>query len=283
MRAFVEIYMPGNGAERHELATGRTIVGTGEAATICLPISTGLEAEQLEILVIDQHVCLQVPANIEGRITFEGTQQREFRVPFGAEVFIGNIRLAFLQLGNRSRVHPVLLLAAPLVLVLAGLAIDNSASPINVTYREVPAPALFDEDESAQCPQVDSEASVRRAQDDERAAQAKLERSAFVVQDGPEGATLLQRARVCFAQAGRAEDAARVREMLARSRDRLNEQYTSLRLRLRLALDRERPCDALSAIRQLESLLLHRDALAYRQWLSQLGHRLDCQLTPTSP
>jgi hypothetical protein len=278
MHAFVEIHIPGKAAERHVLTSERTTLGTAPGATIRLPALPGLEAAQLELQVGAKDVRVQVPPGTFGHFLFEGTKQRRAHIPFGAEAFVGNVRLSFLRASNRKGIHPALLLMAPMVLVLTGLGTYGVAGPFDVAASDPPAPTLYDALEQVSCPETDRPALAKRAQDQELRARAKFERSAFVESDGLEAIVLLQRAYVCWQQTGQLENAARVQGELRHYQERLDEYYAGLRLQLRLALDQNRPRDALAATRELQCLLAHRTAPAYRQWLTRLEQTLETRV-----
>jgi hypothetical protein len=275
MKTFVEIHCPGAYAERHELAAERVSIGTGTEATIRVPSVTGLESEQVELFAGDQDVRVQIPPGVKGKLVFEGAEQRRVRVPIGGEVFIDNVRLSFLRVSAHRRLHPLLLLAIPSVAILAGLGAHNATQPGDPCSIEVPAPALFDAHQVATCPNTDPLAAEHRARQDERAARAKQERSAFFSSDGPEAAALLQQAMACFQRANKRNDAERVSRELLLWKGRLNEHYATLRLRLRAALDNDRTTDALSAVKELKSLLAHQQDSPYRQWLMQVGRDVE--------
>jgi hypothetical protein len=196
-------------------------------------------------------------------------------VPWGGEVFIGNVRLTFLKDSPNRRTSPVLLLLTPVVFIVLGLGAYQAALPDDAYTHEVPAPPLFDEHQVSQCPEAEPSVAERRARLDERAALAKQERSAFDATDGMDAVSLLREAQACFQSADQADNASRMTDELSRWSGRLNEQYTTLRLRLRVALDKERHADALATVRELQTLLAHLKEGPYRQWLGQLGQTLE--------
>jgi len=278
MSTFVEIHWPGACAERHKLNAERVSIGTGAEASIRVPSTTGFENEQLELFTGEHDVRVQIPPGIKGRLTFEGTELRRVRVPIGGEVFVGNVRLSFLRSSAHRRIHPLLLLAMPGVAIVAGFGAYNVIQPNDPSSHEVPAPSLFDDHKTLTCPDADQLAAERRAQQYERAARAKRERSAFFSSDGPDAVALLYRAMTCFERANKHDDAERIGEESSHWKEQLNERYTTLRLRLRAALDNERTGDALSAVKELKSLLAHQQDGPYRQWLEQVGRNTESKL-----
>jgi hypothetical protein len=275
VKYFIEIQVPGTSPQRHELVGERLTLGTGSQASIQAPSISGFEAEQLEIFTSDQGARVQVPTGMNGALVFDGAEHRRVRVPWGGEVFVGNVRLTFLRVSAKKGTSPVLLLVAPIVFIVLGLGAYGAGLPDDVSNREVPAPLLFDEQQVSRCPASEPDVAEHRARDDERVALAKQERSAFSATDGVDALTIFREAHVCFQSAGKAEEAARAADELSLWSGRLNEQYATLRLRLRVALDKERSADALEATKELQGMLAHQDEGPYRQWLVQLARTLE--------
>jgi hypothetical protein len=278
MKHFVEIHIPGSSAQRHELLGNRTTLGTGAEASIRVSESSGLAAEQVELFTGDQVVSVQVPTGSKGALVFEGSEHRKVSVPWGGELFVGNVRLTFLRDSKASRTSPVLLLLAPVVFIALGLGAYRAASQNDVSAREVPAPVLFDDRQVGQCPERESSIAEHRARDHERAALAKEERSAFDATDGVDAVSLFREAQACFQLAGKADDVTRVANEFTQWSGQLNEQYATLRLQLKVALDKQRHADALAAVKELQALLAHQEEGPYRQWLGQLSRTLEQKL-----
>ena len=279
MKYFVEIHIPGRNPQRHALLGDRLTLGTGAAASIRVPACTGFEAEQLELFTNDHGVRVQVPTGTQGALVFDGSEHRSVSGPWGCEVFVGNVRLAFLSDSSGRRSSPVLLLLAPVVLILSGLGAYRAALPNDASALEVAAPPLFDEQPIGSCSQSEPGVAEHRARDDERAALAKEERSAFDATDGMDAVPLFNQALACFQVVGKTEDISRVASELSSWRSRLNEQYATLRLRLRLSLDSERHADALAAANELRALLAHQQEGPYWQWLVQISRTLEHKLS----
>jgi len=274
VRIFVEIHVAGRNPERHELIGDRVTLGTGKDAAIRFRDTSSFGAEFVEVITGERGVCVEVPTGTKGTLTFEGKEHRRVRVPFGGEVFVGARRLTFLTVEVRHR-SPVITLFAAVALFALGLRVYQASKPEDLTTREVVPPGLFDGQESERCVETQADSALKRAQRDERAAQAKVERSAFVAQDGISAAALLQRAHACYEVAGDSEGATRMRGELSRQTERLNEQYATLRLRLRVALEGDRYGEALEAVRDLEGLLASQADSAYRHWLILLQGTLE--------
>ena len=274
MRIFVEIHVAGRNPERHELIGDRVTLGTGRDAAIRFRDTSGFGADLVEVITGERGVCVEVPTGTKGTLTFEGKEHRRVRVPFGGEVFVGARRLTFLTVEVRHR-SPVITLGAVVALIALGLRLHQASKPEDPTTREVVPPGLFDGQESERCAENQANLALKRAERDERAAHAKVERSAFVAQDGISAATLFQRARACYEVAGASEGATRMQGELSQQTERLNEQYATLRLRLRVALDGDRYGEALEAVRDLDGLLARQADSAYRRWLILLQRTLE--------
>ncbi len=275
MKTFVEIHVPGASTERHELVGDRLTLGNGAAASIRVTAALGLEAGHVELFAGEQGVQVQVPMGTKGSLVFEGNEHRTVQVPWRGEVFIGNVRLTFLVASSNKSACPLLLLLTPVVFIVLGLGAYRAALPDDASTHEVLAPALFDEHQVSQCPEGESSIAEHRAHEDERAALAKQERSAFDPTDGVDAVSLLREAQACFQAAGKADEVARVAEELTRWSGWLNAQYATVRLRLRVALDKERPTESMAALRELQALLAHQQDTPYWQWLVQLGRTLE--------
>lgn len=276
MKAFVEIHWPGGFAERHELTAERVSIGTGTQATIRVPVSTGFESEQLELFTGEHDVRVQIPPGTKGRITFDGAEERRVRVPLGGEVFVGNVRLSLLGATAHRRIPPLLLVAMPGLAIMAGFRTYEAIQPDAPSSHEVPAPSLFDDQPTLACATTDPLVAEHRARQDERTARAKRERAAFFPSDGPDAAALLDQAAACFERANKHDDAQRIVRELSQWRQQLIERYASLRLRA--SLDNERTADALSAVKELKSLLAHQQDGPYRQWLEHVHRTLEAKL-----
>jgi len=274
MKMFVEIHIAGSNPERHELVGERVTLGTAEVAMIRFNQACGFGAELVEVFPGEQGVRVDIPTGMKGTLTFEGTEQRRVRVPFGGEVFVGTGRLTFLKVLERRR-SPVVMLGATVALLALGLQVYRSSVPEDPTTHDVAPPGLFDGQAAEVCAEAQADVALGKAQNDERAAYAKVERSAFVVEDGVVAVRLFQHARACYEVAGKSAELARMVAELQRQTERLNEQYATLRLRLRVALDKDRYSEALGATRDLQGLLSKQADSSYRRWLGQLEQTLE--------
>lgn len=274
MKLYVEVHISGRNPERHELIGDRIALGTSDNAAIRFSPESGFGAELVEVFPGEQDVRVDVPTGTRGILTFEGKEQRRVRVPFGGEVFVGTGRLTFLKVEDKRR-SPVILLGAAFALLGLGLQIYKASVPEDPTTHDVSPSALFDGQENVQCSETQPDVALGKARNDEQAAYAKVERSAFVVQDGLEAASFFRHARACYEVAGKSVDATRMDNAFRQEAERLNEQYATLRLRLRVALDKDRFREALEATRDLQALLSKQPSGPYRRWLGQLEESLE--------
>lgn len=278
MSLYLEIHVRGGNPERHELIGERITVGTAANAAIRLGAVKGSAPELIAIYPGKYNIRVEVATGSEGSLVFEGAPHRQVCVPFGGEVFIGPGRLTFLDVERRQR-SPVVLLGVAVALILIGLGVYQASNPEDPATREVSIAQLLDGQSAEICAESQPDAALSRAQSDERAAYAKLESSAFVTEDGVESVTLLRRAAACYEATQMKEDDGRIRAELQHQTGRLNELYSTLRLRLRLALEKNRFREALDATRDIQALLSAQPDSAYRRWLKDLEHSLERRVT----
>ena len=103
-----------------------------------------------------------------------------------------------------------------------------------------------------------------------------MQRYPFAEQDGVDAVRLYIEAGRCYQIARQANQVIRIHNELAGLKRRLNRDYQSHRLQLRLALDNARYADALREARILRNLLYQRDD-AYTQWLDQVARKIPIQ------
>lgn len=275
MQRFFEIHMSGLRSERRPLTTGLTTIGTGPGDQVRLPSSTGLAPRQLEITNGEKGVQIQIPQGVAGHFIYEGTEQRQVWVPFGGEIFIGKVRVAFPSVKRQRSVHPVLLVLAPIILIAAGLSAYGASPPVDSSPDVVPAPSLFLSQGDAPCAENDPKLALDRAVDDERAAFAKWERSTFFPGEGPRALQLMTFAIACYQRAGTVEEVARLQPTESSWRTRLGTQYAAAQAQLRWALNRGNTGAALGWATKLRTLLEHQQPGPYRQWLDELKRYLE--------
>ena len=150
-----------------------------------------------------------------------------------------------------------------------------------VSSARAEAPALVET--LVTCSASDPTTTVHRALEAERAARAKAQRFLFDFSDGVEALRLYQEAAACFDRAGRTAEATRAQSDLANWQARVNDEYSALRLRLRVALDHDRFADALHATKELQALLSDRVESPYLEWLARVRRELETKASKRQP
>jgi hypothetical protein len=271
MRRYVEVHAPGIGSERHELAVETVVLGTGSDATVRVDRRSLLYARHLELMTTATGVSVAVAPGVDGTFVLEGSERKSALVPWGEEVFLGNVRLTFLETAEAERPSVVLLGFAPVALLVIGFSMFKAVGRDTPSDRSVEAPVLFDE--RVTCSEHDRQVAEHRAREAERAAQAKAERFAFAFRDGVEAGRLFLEAHACLESLGLVNDASRLDDESHRWIGRVNEEYGAARLRLRVALDHRRYAEALAATKEIRALLTGRDG-PYAEWLADVEREL---------
>lgn len=272
MRYFVEIHAAGASAERYELPDGEAALGNGADATVRVE-SAQLSAPLMIVTVQVEKALVRIPDQLPGSLNFRGEVTREAAVPWGEDLYVGGARLAFVaERSDRKNSQGVLLFAALGVLVAAVVAWPRGES--NVATGDALVPPSFAASHPV-CAEQLPDAAMSRAKRLLTTALAKEQRAPFDRRDGVEALGLLNEAQACFERAGAAEDAKKAAEQLGSWKAVLDQEYAALRLRLRMALEQNRPADALLVVRALESLLAGQGTSPYRTWLGGLHQDLE--------
>jgi hypothetical protein len=217
---------------------------------------------------------VRVIADATSGVLYEGIEQREATVGWGAEVFVAGVRLSFLADDvTKRRTNPILVAALGIALVFlawqgAGKATEGAEEGALVEPPSLTPPAT-------PCPETEPALAAQRARGDELAARAKQERYPFDPSEGLAALQRLEAAATCLDAAGTPADAIRIRGARDAFQARLNDDFSALRLRLQLALDQDRPRDALGAVRELEALVAPTGETPYRSGLLTLRQRLE--------
>jgi hypothetical protein len=269
----LEVQAPTRAAEQHELKPGVVSLGSGDHADLRLgapslaPLHLSLEVQLTGVIV-------RVVDGVPSGVLYEGVEQREATVGWGAEIFVAGVRLSFLadDIAKR-RTNPILVAALGIALVVlawqgAGTAAEGAEQSATVEPPSLTPPAT-------PCPEAEPALAAQRARGDELAGRAKQERYPFDASEGLAALQRLEAAAACFETAGAPVDAVRIRSVRDAFQVRLNDDFSALRLRLQLALDQERPSDALGATRELEALVAPMGETPYRSWLLTLRQRFE--------
>jgi hypothetical protein len=236
-----------------------------EAAELAVPLMI-LTAQREQVLV-------QIPEPLSGSVHFRGEASRNAAVPWGEEIYVGRVRLAFIAEVDQGKRSQGLLLGAlaALVAALAGWWAASS-SHVAAGSDATPPPLLGT---SVACREHTPEAALARGDEALATALAKAQRAPFARHDGVEALALLGEAQACFDSTGARDQSAIATAQRERLKAQLDDDYAALRLRLQLALDQNRPAEGLAAVRGLESLLGGLGPSPYRTWLA--GQRRDLE------
>jgi hypothetical protein len=272
----LEVQAPTRPPEQHELKLGVVSLGSGDLAEVRVN-APNLSPLHLSLEVQLTGVTVRVVDGASSGVLYEGMEQREAAVGWGAEVFVAGVRLSFLADDVvERRTNPLLIaaLGAALVVVAwqgAGSAADGDAQGTAVELPSLTPPAT-------PCPEAEPPLATQRARGDELAAHAKQQRYPFDASEGLAALQRLESAAACFDAAGASLDAARTRGERDVFQARLNDDFSALRLRLQLALDHERAADALGAAKAIDELVAPMGETPYRSWLMNVRRRLEQKL-----
>lgn len=274
MRYFIEIHAAGMPSERHDLVDDQASFGTSPEATIRMGGLVQLAVPLLLLAVHPDTITVQIPERIPGTLTFRGEATRSVAVPWGEDVYVGGVRLAFVATnGSRKGPHSVVVLAVTVALLATGAAILQWADPANPTAPDAEPPVLA---AAVGCAEQRVDGASSRAVKALAEAHAKQQRAPFDRTDGVEALKLLGEAKACFDTAGMAAQATAAEREHATWQQQMDEEYAALRLRLRVALDQNRAADALTALKGLEALVVATPTRSpYRAWLSSVRRDLE--------
>lgn len=269
----LEVQAPTRAAEQHELKPGVVSLGSGDQADLRVgaaslaPLHLSLEVQLTGVIV-------RVVEGATSGVLYEGIEQREATVGWGAEVFVAGVRLSFLadDVATR-RTNPLLVAALGVALVILAWQGASTTADSDEQSSVVEPPSLAQP--ATPCPEVEPTVAAQRARGDELAARAKQERYPFDASEGLAALQRLEAAAACFDAAGTPADAIRIRSARDAFQARLNDDFSALRLRLQLALDQQRTGDALGATKELEALVAPMGETPYGSWLLTLRQRLE--------
>jgi hypothetical protein len=260
-------------SERHDLVDDQVSFGTSPEATIRVRESTQLAVSLLLLAVRPDAVTVQIPERIPGTLTFRGQATRAVAVPWGEDVYVGGVRLAFVTTGgSRKGANSAVVLGVTIALLAAAAAILRWSDPASPTAQDADPPVLAS---AASCAEQTRESANGRAAKALDEAHAKQKRAPFDRTDGVEALKLLSEAKACFDMVGLTAQAMAAEQERAAWQQQMDEEYAALRLRLRVALDQNRVADALTALKGLEALVATQARSPYRAWLSSIRRELE--------
>jgi hypothetical protein len=268
MQRFVEIVYE-DGAQKHALTT-RTTLGSDASCDIVLVGHPDIAPRHLVLDPRESGCEVAALPDSAPPITAEGKAHAGGLLPWGTEIHLGAVLLRLESDASTRRTPSIVVLLAPIVLGIALFSILSEGSEGEIA-EEPEAPALFTDD-AVTCSSGAAPAH-HRAERDELAASAKIQRYPFAPRDGVQAVALLAHARACYAASGDGEGATRVEARAARLRTTLVRDYDGARFRLARAIRDENWRSAVEEARALLSLLSGRDG-AYVEWLISLERRL---------
>jgi hypothetical protein len=272
MAHYVEVHAPEKPAERQplkaELLWARSADGEcalyrrGQTETLTpevrlVPKDDGVEIEALRPSV---------------ELVAQGVRVKGLLARWGDEVFVGRVRLAFVEAKGTERSQGVMIILLLLALSAALFAFGGSQA-LDAAGREPAPPALYDG--ARACSASDPTAAEARAIEAERLAKAKRERYAFDTKDGVLALPLFQESSACFRGAGRIQDAQRLAAAFEGWQEKIDGDYAALQVRLRAARNEGRFADARRVTHELLALLTLRGGDAYAEWLQGLDREFD--------
>ena len=279
MKFWIELHCPGCVAARYEILNVHVTMGTGAAATLRVPQATGFQPVHLELTFHTNAMLVKVADSVPTGIFFEGAEHRSITVPLGSEVFVGNARVTVVEDAKRKEsVGTPILLTTAFILGLAGIGIYKFQDIGGLSDAAQNSPLLTD-DRALTCGALEPAVAEHQARERELAATAKKERYPFDPSDGVQALRLLRESQVCYQAAGKSDDAARKLADAENWSRQLNSEYSSLRLRLTLALEQERFADAIDDIRKLHAFLALSGDGPYQQWLTRTRKSLQLRLS----
>lgn len=274
MTNWIEFHVPGVAASRFELAPCPVFVGTGPDSNLRVAQNTGFAARHFRLFPTGDRIEVSLDESVRQGVYHDGTEYRSITVAWGSEIFVGNVRVVLCD--EPDRVSPV----ARLTLLVAACAIGLAGTVLCWLNTSVDAGAPPDEVESLgdgrsiPCASSDPKAALDRAADTERAALAKQQRFSFDSRDGVQALSLLRETEACFRNAGRNEEASRVRSDADKWFQILNTEYSTARLRLTFDLDHGRTVEAIEAIGELQGFMAANGQSPYGHWLTRTRESL---------
>ena len=278
MEAWLEIVREDGTLERQRLEGERITVGRSPAATIPIPDARNLDPEHLMLSPRGEGCWVAVAQGASVPVMVRGAPFQHGIVAWNTELTIGNLKLKIAdslpkekKAGSEKPVSAPVLIAFFVIVPFVGwMLLSDPDTGIDATPA-APAPQVFDE--GATCSTTGGTAR-HHADRDAEAAIAKSERYPFAAQDGVQAVLLFRRSEACYRATGAATEAAQMRREGDTMQRRIEEDYTTHKLRLERALRQARLPDAVIETRAIIEILRHREGHPYLAWLRQLERQL---------
>lgn len=274
MRYFVEIHGAGVVSQRHELLDEQAALGATPEASVRVEMRDGTDMPLILLARQAEAIAVRLPERVPGTLTFRGEPTRTALVPWGEDVYVGSVRLAFVaESGKPGRSGGVVLAVGLLAAAALGAALVGSGQFGTPKQTEIEPPPLGEA--TTTCAEHGIDPAKALASQVLSRARSKRQRAPFDRADGVEALGLFGQAKACFEVAGEPTEAEMARQERAELQTQLDEEYAALRLRLRLSLDQKRYADAAAAVQALERLLAPKGPSPYRAWLTDLRQDLE--------
>jgi hypothetical protein len=270
MEAYVEVIREDGSLERHRIEGDQITVGRSPTAGVPIPDGRDLEPEHLLIAPRGEGCWVAIAQGAKLQAKVRGEAFQHGMVAWNTEIEIGNIKLRVTdslpkekKTGEQKTSPVVMIGAVGIVGILAWTMLSDSGDAGIETQAPAEPLALFEE--AVACPTTGANA-LYQADEDAEGALAKSERYPFDPSDGVESVMLYRRSQACYVTAGQTDAATRMQQEGEWMRHRIDEDYTTHRLRLERAMEQERWPDALLETRALLALVRGRDH-PYVAWL----------------
>lgn len=278
MEAWLEIVREDGTLERQRLEGDRITVGRSPAATIPIPDARHLDPEHLLLSPRADGCWVAVAQGASTPAMVRGEPFEHGMVAWGTEIVLGNLKLKVTDsLPKEKKVaaekpvsSPVLIAFFVIIPLVGWLLLSDPDTGIDATPAAA-APPVFEGEITCS---TSGGTARHRADRDAEAAIAKSERYPFAAQDGVQAVTLYRRAAACYRATGATAEAAQMDREGDLMQRRIEEDYTTHKLRLTRALEQRRLADAIIETRALIELLRHREGDPYLAWLRQLERQL---------
>ncbi len=277
MEAWLEIIREDGTLERQRLEGEQITVGRSPAAGIPIPDARNIDPEHLMLAPRGEGCWVAVAQNASLPVIVRGEPFQHGMLGWNTELTIGNIKLRITdqlpkekKSGDKPVSTPVLIAFFVIIPLVGWMLLSDPDTGIDTTPA-APPPELFE----ANVPCQTTGGTARHYADrDAEAAIAKSERYPFAAQDGVQAVRLYRRAQACYSAINASEEAQLMGHEAEVMEHRIDEDYTTHRLRLERALRQGRLPDALMETRALIELVRHEEGDPYLAWLRQLARQL---------
>lgn len=277
MEAYVEVIREDGTLERHRIEGDQITVGRSPTAGVPIPDGRDLEPEHLLIAPRGDACWVAIAQGSKVQARVRGEPFDHGMLAWGTEVEIGNIKLRVTdslpkeKKDGEQKASPVVVIGAVGIIGVLGWTMFAAPNGHDIdTAAPTDALELFDAQPA--CRESGAQA-LYAADEGAEGALAKSERYPFDSADGVESVSLYRLAQACYTAVGQAEAAARMQREGDWMQHRIEEDYTTHRLRLQRAMEQQRWPDALLETRALLALTRHRDH-PYVHWLTRNERRL---------